>query len=143
MDANRGLIPRPERGTFCQTVAGSYGLVEKPVAMPPCSCRPDVSSSVFSTMLALLETLRKLVVSGHEPASYLVRTQEGGPVLMVAGGDGQGLRVSSRAVAGGWWLEVSDESGRTGYRLEQFCRRGPWGRVEALPHCWSRSSASI
>lgn len=143
MDANRGLIPHPERGT-CQIVAGSNSPVEKPVAFLHESCRPDAPTSAFSTMLALLETLRNLMVSGHEPASYLIAPLEGGRLRMSSGGwpaagDQLVFRVGSRAVSDGHWLEVADETGRTGYRLEQFCRRLPGGRVEALPYVWSRT----
>ncbi len=141
MDANRGLIPHPERG-ICHIVAGSNSPVERPVAILNHSCRPDAPTPAFSTMLALLETLRNLIVSGHEPASYLIAPREGGSLWMSSGqwpraGDQWVFRVGSRAVSDGRWLEVADETGRTGYRLEQFCRTLPGGGLEALPHVWS------
>ena len=143
MDANRGLIPHPERG-ICRIAAGSDSPAEKPVAILHQPCRPDVSTSAFSTMLALLETLRNLIVSGHEPASYLIAPLEGGRLRMSSGqwpvaGDQLVFRVGSRAASDGHWLEVADETGRVGYRLEQFCRRLPGGHVEALPYVWSRT----
>lgn len=149
MDATRGLIPHPARGPF-RSVAGSYSPVEKPVAIPPYSHRPDVSPKAFSTMLALLEILRNLVISGHEPAAYIIATLEGGQARIVVAGEQErlgsvrpGFRVGSRAVSGGNWLEVSDATEPQGYRLEQFCRRLPDGRLEALPHVWRRAERPL
>jgi hypothetical protein len=144
MDANRGPIPHPERGIHCQSVAGSYDLVEKPIAKLPYSCRPAVSSPVFSTMLALLETLRNLVVSGHEPASYLVSVFPNGGLRLTLDGvrasaeASQSFTLSARPIAAGYSLAVEDVTGRGGYRVEQFCRSLPGGRLVALPHGWAR-----
>ena len=112
MDANRALIPHPG---------------------PP--------TAAFSTMLALLETLRNLILSGHEPAAYLIAPLAGGSIRMStvpdpAASNQPAFRVGSRAVSGGHWLEVTDESGRTGYRLEQFCRSLPTGQIQVLPYAW-------
>jgi len=138
MDASCGLILHPERGIRYVMAAGSSGAVEKPVSITPIPCRPGVSSTVFSTMLVLLETLRNLVVSGHEPAPYLISEDEGGRVLMTLEGRGNGYRVQRRAAGGGYRLEVTDETGQTGYRLEQFCRQLPNERLEAMPQAWTR-----
>jgi hypothetical protein len=144
MDANRGLVPRPERGTCCQTVAGSYGLVEKPVAKPPCSRRPGVSSPAFSIMLALLETLRNLVVSGHEPASYLVSVLPNGSLRLTLNAArppadaARAFTISARSFGSGHSLAVHVVTGQSGYRVEQYCRSLPGGRLETLPHCWAR-----
>jgi hypothetical protein len=117
MDANRALIPHPGH----------------PRSGPP--------TAAFSTMLALLETLRNLILSGHEPAAYLIAPLAGGSLRMStvpypAASNQPAFRVGSRTVAGGHWLEVTDESGRTGYRLEQFCRSLPSGKIQALPYVW-------
>ena len=92
-------------------------------------------------MLTLLETLRKLVVSGYEPAPYLVTVDGDGVLHMTLEGDaGPGsFRVGAREMAGGYCLEVSD--GQSRYRLEQFCRKQPGGRWDLLPEAWRQSQA--
>ena len=145
MGTYRGLILH----TSNCLAAGSFCAIGKSVLITSSSCRPDVASSAFSTMLGLLETLRNQVVSGHEPAPFLITVLPGGQLVMTAGvyaapwsSLATAFRVTARATADGYWLDVSDATGRAGYRLEQFCRKLPGGRWEALPYCWSRCTAS-
>jgi hypothetical protein len=86
-------------------------------------------------MLSLLEALRSLIVSGHEPAPYQVACAAGGGVrLSLAECPEPGsLRLEVRRSDEGYWLGVSEHGG---YRVEQFCRRLPGGRWEWLPEVW-------
>lgn len=105
----------------------------------------------FATMLGLLETLRNLLLSGQEPASFLIGLRRSGAPVLIAGAESSAdlprLRnqygvlesaflVAARRTSGGTLLEVSDAGGETGYTLDQFCRRTASGSYEALPHCW-------
>ncbi len=151
MDAPRGLIPHPTlSGSLNRATAGSRAHSERPLPILD-SCRPDASSTAFSLMLGLLEILQNLVLSGHEPAAFLIAPLDDGRLVMVAGEDAQlspqhgsaarSFRVSTRPAAAGVWLTVEQAAGGD-HRLEQFCRRDRVGRYEALPHSWTRSRAS-
>jgi hypothetical protein len=149
MDTFRGLIPHPLLGAPHRLQAGSSRLAEKPVLNPFAFLGPRVSEKVFPAMLALLETLRNQVVSGYEPASFLITLSYSGRILITGVGEpppwspaAAVFRVAAKSAAGGCWLEVEHAADRTGYRLEQFCRKLPGGRWEALPYRWSRSGAS-
>jgi len=146
MDAPTGLTLSPNP---CAT-AGSRGRAGMPVNIPPQSFRPNASDPAFSTMLALLETLRNQAVSGCEPASFLIAELESNRTVLVAGASDADLRslearhgrpraawaVSARDTAAGCWLTVRDATGRCGYHLEQFCCRHAGERIEPLPHFW-------
>jgi hypothetical protein len=127
---------------------------ERPFETYTDACRLGAPSAAFSTMLSLLETLRNLVVSGHEPASFLIGLRQGAAPVMVADGDATDLPrlryeygsidlaflVSARPVSGGLLLQVDEPTGWSGYALDQFCRRTAGGFYEALPYCWRRPS---
>jgi hypothetical protein len=147
-----GLIPyKPRRAAGSQATQ-----FEKPVTTPPEPLRPGTSSAAFSIMLGLLETLGNLVLSGQEPAPFLIALPDrpGAPVLVATPDPGTHLRrlerehggvpmaffVAARSADGGVWLEVRDLTGAAGDRLEQFCRRTGQGRMEALPYSWSVAS---
>jgi len=154
MDATNGLTPHPSLRARNCGAGFDEAHSEKPVRQYPNPYRP-AASSAYSLMLGLLETLKNLAVFGQEPAPFLVAVLEDDRQVLVAGGSAEDLtrlrnqygsvslafQVSGRAVSGGLWLEVSEPTGETGYRLNQFCRRAANGVYEALPHCWSRSSA--
>jgi len=164
MGAYSGLIPHPRFGILTHNPAGSNEAPsEQPVHRHVNAFRPDASSSAFSMMLGLLETLRKLVLSGLEPASFLIAVQPDGRPVMVTGAESADElpRLSSqygpislvfllkaRPMSAGILLQVCETTGGAGYALDQLCRRSPGGGFEVLPHCWradpprARSSAS-
>ena len=152
MDALHGLIPHPKFGTPRSYVAGSEEAQSgKPLAQYTHPFRPGAPPMAFSMMLGLLESMRNAVLSGHEPAPYLIAVfPDGGPILVAdpepvmelsrlrleRGPISQAFLVGGRRMAGGILLQVAEPTGRTGYRVEQFCRRNAAGAFEALPHCW-------
>ena len=157
MDAYCALIPHPLVGTLICCPAGSdRAPIEKPVQINATPFRPGASSSAFSIMVSLLETLRNLVLSGHEPASFLIAVQPDGRPVLVAGASAAELPrvrydygavslafvVSARRTPAGLLLQVSEPTGHTGYVLDQLCRRTAGGFYEALPHCWREVSSS-
>ena len=156
MDPLGGLIPHPRIGANNPLAAGFDGAQsEKPIAKYVRAFRPGGSSPAYSIMLGLLETVRNLVLSGHEPAPFLVcLLRDRGPV-MIAGSAAElrrvqnqygpvsvAFEVSAQSARGGVWLHVSEPTGQTGYYLEQFCLRKTGSGYEALPYCWRRASAS-
>jgi hypothetical protein len=155
MGARQGPTPDPSFGSICRSAGSGHAQREEPVDTFY-ALRPG-APSVYSVMLGLLETLRNLVLSGPEPAPFLVAlTRNGRPVITLADADTSRLRheygpiemafrVSARAIAGGLLLQVEEPTNQTGYVLEQFCRRTTTGTLEALPHSWRHpfpSSAS-
>ena len=158
MDAHHGLIPHPRFGMHFRNAAGSERAPsEKPFEPYFNPLRPGAPPLAFSMMLGLLETLRNAVLSGHEPAPYLIAALVDGAAFLVVDPEparelsrlrcerGPGFLaflVSARRIAGGTVLQVAEPSGRTGYSLEQFCRRHADGSYEALPHCWLEDPAA-
>gem|GEM_PF-2857891 len=157
MGAQGSLIPHPIFGKPNRTPAG-LGTAQRgrPVENMQ-ALRPSASLSAFSVMLGLLETLRNLILSGHEPASYLAAIQEDGRPILVRAADPASelprlrnqyglvelaFSVSARASGSGVLLQVTDLGGQTGYILDQFCRRAANGSYEPLPHCWRALSLS-
>ena len=132
MSAFGSLIPDENPCIRIRYPAGSRSiLIEKPFPDPVTAFRPSAPPAAFSIMLDLLETLRSLLVSGHEPAAILLVLRTNGPPLLIAGGDEAALsrlrldygpipmafRVGSRRTAAGVLLEVAeatpaDEIGR-------------------------------
>ena len=156
MGARQGPAPDPSFGSICYSAGSGYAQREEPVGNTVNALRPG-APSVYSVMLGLLETLRTQVLSGPEPAPFLIAVTRGGWPVMAAGdadvtrlGYQYGpielaFRVSARPMAGGLLLQVEEPTSRTDHVLEQFCRRTPAGALEALPHSWrhpTRSSAS-
>lgn len=157
MGARGGLILHPNFGTTSSLAGSETVQREQPTENDVNACRPGASPAALSIMLDLLETLRNLVVSGQEPASFLVALVRSGRAILVAGVEPEpsldrlrnqhgpiemAFRISAREIAGGMLLQVADATG--GYVLEQFCRRGARG-YEPLPHSWRqpmRASAS-
>lgn len=154
MGAHGSLIPLPTFGTPTLTAGSVKAQSEQPFENYTDAFRLGAPFTAFSTMLDLLETLRNLVVSGHEPASFLIAIRQDGSPVMIAGADSADLPrlyyeygpldlaflVSARSVPGGVLLQVSEPANRSGYILDQFCRRTAAGSYEALPHCWRRPS---
>ncbi len=143
MDASSGLIPHPSFGTSPRIAAGSAGVPCEQPALTHLDAYRHSASSAYSMMLTLLETLRNLMVSGHEPAPFLIAIRQNGSILLVLGRESVShipslalaFLVSARRLAGGMLLEVR-ETGGSGYILDQFCRLTAAGSYEPLPHCW-------
>jgi hypothetical protein len=156
MDVLGGLIPVSVRRPL---LAGSQtAQSEKPVPNCPDALRPGASAEAFSHMLGLLETLRNLVRSGQEPASFLIALPDRRhPAVMAATADPRAhlqrlegeygsialaFYVCTRPSSGGIWLEVRDMTRSDGYRLEQFCRPATSSAMQVWPPCWRRVSRS-
>jgi len=105
-------------------------------------------------MLDLLETLRNLLLSGQEPAPFLIAVQHDGGVIMISASDpsrelirvrnhygsiAMAFAVKSTSLSGGRLLEVIDLASDAGYVLSQFCRKTSGG-YEAAPYCWRAAS---
>src|SRR5262245_42475959 len=108
MDASVSLIPHPRFGTSPRFAAGSAGVLCEQPASTHFDTYRHSASSAYSMMLTLLETLRNLLVSGHEPAPFLIAIRQNGSMLLVSGGESVSpmpsvvcaVVVSARRVAG-------------------------------------------
>ncbi len=153
MGARQGPAPDPSFGSICCSAGSGYAQREEPVGNTINALRPG-APSVYSVMLGLLETLRTQVLSGPEPAPFLIALTRGGRTVMAAAGADVArlgyqygpidlaFRMSALRTAGGLLLRVEEPTGRTDHVLEQFCRRTPAGALEALPHSWRRAIRS-
>ena len=158
MGATGSLAPFPNFGSQCRFLAGSdQAQREKLVPTNFTAFRPGAPSSAFSMMLDLLEILRNLVLSGHEPASFLIALETDGRPVLVSdaepaaqlprlrseyGSIPLAFLVSARRIAAGILLQVAEPTGHTGYCLDQLCREYGAGTCQVMPHCWRPESFS-
>ena len=84
MGAQGGLIPHPSVGASCPLAGSDRAQRERPSEKHINAFRPGASSA-FSIMLGLLETLRNVaLISGQEPASFLIAVFEDGRLVLTA-----------------------------------------------------------